>query len=76
VLLAPARSAGLPPAAREAGQHWLRRRAKSSRTTAVAGSADAEARWAASGRSGGFALIRGAQKRPDQIEIAQSKNVF
>ena len=30
VLLAPARSAGLPPAAREAGQHWLRRRAKSS----------------------------------------------
>ena len=54
-LLAPARCADLPPAAREAGQHWPRRRLFASESAPLAGSDDAEARRAASGRSGGFA---------------------
>jgi hypothetical protein len=55
VLLTPARCADLPPPAREAGQHWRRRRAKSTQNARLAGSDGAEARWAAGGRCGGFA---------------------
>ena len=54
-LLTPARCAELPPAAREAGQHWPRRRSFPSKSAALAGSDDAEARCAASRRCGGFA---------------------
>ena len=54
-LLTPARCAELPPAAREAGQHWPRRRSFPSKSVALAGSDDAEARCAASRRCGGFA---------------------
>jgi hypothetical protein len=53
-LLAPARRADLPPAARAGGQHWPRRPAESSETALLAGSDDAVARCAASGRCGGF----------------------
>ena len=55
VLLTPARCADLPRPAREAGQHWQRRRAKSTQNARLAGSDGAEARWAAGGRCGGFA---------------------
>ena len=54
-LLTPARCAELPPAAREAGQHWPRRRSFPSKSAPLAGSDDAEARCAASRRCGGFA---------------------
>ena len=54
-LLTPARCAELPPAAREAGQHWPRRQSFPSKSAAPAGSDDAEARCAASQRCGGFA---------------------
>ena len=54
-LLTPARCAELPLAAREAGQHWPRRRSFPLLNAPLAGSDDAEARRAASGRSGGFA---------------------
>ena len=54
-LLTPARCAELPPAAREAGQHWPRRQSFPSKSVALAGSDDAEARCAASQRCGGFA---------------------
>ena len=54
-LLTPARCAELPLAAREAGQHWPRRRSFPLLNAPLAGSDGAEARHAASGRSGGFA---------------------
>jgi hypothetical protein len=54
-LLTPARCAELPLAAREAGQHWPRRRSFPLLNAPLAGSDGAEARRAASGRSGGFA---------------------
>ena len=53
--LTPARCAELPPAAREAGQHWPRRRSFPLLNAPLADSDGAEARRAASGRSGGFA---------------------
>ena len=69
-LLAPARRADLPPAARAGGQHWPRRPAESSETALLAGSDDAVARCAASGRCGGFAQSCGRRRpfdraRPD-----------
>ena len=54
-LLTPARCAELPLAAREAGQHWPRRRSFPLLNAPLADSDGAEARRAASGRSGGFA---------------------
>ena len=69
-LLTPARCAELPPVAREAGQHWPWRRSFPSKSAPLAGSDDAEARRAASGRSGGFAQSCGRDRcfdrgRPD-----------
>jgi hypothetical protein len=54
-LLAPARCADLPPAARAGGQHWPRRRSGSSQNAVLAGSDGAEAHRPVSGRCGGFA---------------------
>ena len=54
-LLAPARCADLPPVAREAGQHWPRRRSFGNWHVLLAGSGGTEARCAASGRCRGFA---------------------
>ena len=54
-LLTPARCTELPPAAREAGQHWPQRQSFPLLNAPLAGSDDAEARRAAIGRSGGFA---------------------
>ena len=64
-LLTPARCAELPPAAREAGQHWPRRRSFPSKSAALAGSDDAEARCAASRRCGGFAQSCGQRRSFD-----------
>ena len=70
VLLTPARCADMPLPAREAGRHRPRRRGRTLFFAPVAGSDDAEARWAASGRCGGFAQSCGRRRpfdraRPD-----------
>ena len=66
VLLGPARCAHLPPRARESVQPGRGGRAKSPHNTPVAGSADAEARRAASRRCRGFAQSCGRRWVSDQ----------
>jgi hypothetical protein len=65
-LLAPARCADLPPAARAGGQHWPRRRAGSSQNAVLAGSDGAEAHRPVSGRRGGFAQSCGRRRSFDR----------
>ena len=66
VLLTAARCADLPPRARESGQTGRGGRATTVRRAPLAGSDDAEARWAASGRSGGFAQSCGRRRSFDR----------
>jgi hypothetical protein len=56
----------MPPPAREAGQHWPRRRATGHEQRPLAGSADAQARCTASGRCGGFAQSCGWRLTSDR----------
>jgi hypothetical protein len=65
-LLAPARCADLPPAARAGGQHWPRRRSGSSQNAVLAGSDGAEAHRPVSGRRGGFAQSCGRRRSFDR----------
>ena len=64
--LETARCADLPPRARESGQTGRGGRANTVRRAPLAGSDDAEARWAASGRSGGFAQSCGRRRSFDR----------
>ena len=66
VLLRPSRCADLPTPTRAAGQHWPRRASGDGQHAPLAGSDDAEARWAASGRCGGFAQSCGRRWSSDR----------
>jgi hypothetical protein len=65
-LITPAVCAELPAPARAAGQPGHGEPAKRQRDALVAGSDGTEARWAGSGRCGGFAQSCGRRRSPDR----------